>query len=266
MTRIPHKVKCALCFCTYLIISIASKKRASVHETSTKRSLTNTKFWNGYRIGDGIAFIADAPGCEQYPDSIVCSYRQKTNSPSDLSALNIVLESFYSKPGVVKASKRSIIVHARLGDGLCAQVDQLCRGSRLGIPDCWNHREDCWYDPGSASKFYAYSKEVYTALIPKLKQLPRYEVVIVADVHHWTRTKDPRKDFKVDEKYIQNLANFFTELGFPVHRRNPDLPDKDFIFLCSATIFIQGGGGFSELVAAVVDKRGGTVLKPGKSV
>ena len=80
---------------------------------------------------------------------------------------------------------------------------------------------------------------------------------------HWTRTPDPRRgNFRVDEKYLDSMAHFFRERGFEVILHEPNLPDSDFMYLCSAHVFVRGGGGYRALVARVVENRGGIVIEP----
>jgi len=222
------------------------------------------KFWNDYRIGDGIAKQYDAPGCEQYPNSIVCSYQQNTEVANDMDVLIEVLKKFEKKSGFRKVQQHAVLVHVRLGDGLCAQYDPKCQRASANIPNCWEEHTDCWYDPNSETKYYAYPKEWYYGVVSKLRK-SHYGglVIIVADKKHWTRSIDPRNgDFSVDDAYIESLVKFFRSHDFEVHVRQPNYPDRDFLYLCSANTFVQGGGGFSKLVASVVRQRGGTVHSP----
>jgi len=164
-----------------------------------------------------------------------------------------------------KVDKDIALVHARLGDGLCAKYDPPCRGTRNGDPDCWNDEEDGWFDR-SILRHYAYSKNWYEPVISQLHKLEVKRIFVVVDKFHWTRTPDPRQgDYSVDEGYLDKMVNFFREHGFEADVHVPHLPDSDFMYLCSATIFVRGGGGFSSLIATVVENRGGTLLVPSKA-
>ena len=230
---------------------------SSAHVTNVSFNAQN---WNEYRIGDGIAMHHGAPGCDAFPDSIVCAYLRITDVPNNISALVEVLE----KRSKARTESSVALLHARLGDGLCAVVDEPCRGTRSGVPDCWNNDEDCWFD-AEISRQYAYSKHWYTSVVSQLRQLRITSVRIVGDKFHWTRTPDPRQgNFSVDEAYMDAVVHFFRTRGFGVHIQEPQLPDSDFLFLCSAQVFVQGGGGYSALVARVVENRGGKVIIPAK--
>lgn len=225
------------------------------------KSTSSALAWNDYRLGDGVARRADAPGCERYPNSIVCLYSKETNKSDDVEALIRVLENKSWKFDV--AEPKTAIIHVRLGDGLCAESDERCRGKAQGSPDCWNDNRDCWYDSESSTKQYAYSKSWYISILRDLQEYHLEKIIVLGDKHHWTRTEDPRNgDFSVDDAYINNVADYFRSVFPHVEIRESALPDQDFLLMCSANIFVQGGGGYSALIAQVVEKRGGVVLKP----
>ena len=256
----------------FTILYTSWRQRVTVHAIddevapldATERNSTGFLSWNDYRIGDGIARQYDPPGCELYPGSIVCLYHQATRAANDLNVLEMVLKSVETTAGYEKAPDHAALVHVRLGDGLCGRIDPQCRGTRTDTPSCWERSSDCWYDPNSETKFYAYPRTWYHSVISELKNIQHDDkLIIVADKNHWTRTVDLRKgNFSVDDSYIEDVANFFRFHKFQVHIRQPNLPDQDFVFLCSAKVFVQGGGGFSKLVASIIEARGGTVVKP----
>jgi len=232
-------------------------------ENESTAAETISWHWNDYRIGDGIARRPDAPGCGRFPGSIVCEYSKKTREPNDIGALIHVLDSKAWNFAV--ADPYTVLVHVRLGDGLCAQIDEPCRGEARGTPDCWTNDSDCWYDEGSNTKQYAYSKHWYFQVLQDLQHTEAKRMVVLGEKRHWTRTPDPRNgNFSIDDAYLANLADFFRP-NFPqVELREPKFPDEDFFFLSSAKFFVQGGGGFSDLVAQIVKSRGGVVFKPRK--
>jgi len=211
--------------------------------------------WNQYRIGDGVDMYPGAPSCETFPGSIVCDYQRETDQPKNISTLIRVLDRRSKKI----AEDNVAFVHVRLGDGLCAKNDEPCRGIKSSDPDCWNDHRDCW-DDGIK---YAYSKDWYEPVVSQLRKMHVKQIIVVGDKFHWTRTPDPRHgDFSVDEAYLDRMARFFQSNGFKVVLQQPDFPDSDFILLCSARVFVRGGGGYSALVAHVVKNRGGVVIQP----
>ena len=129
--------------------------------------------WNEYRIGDGVALYPGAPACAEFPGSIVCAYHLETNQPNNISALVKVLD----QRAKTRIDDDIAVVHVRLGDGLCAKVDEPCRGTKTGDPDCWNHDEDCWYD-NTISRQYTYSKYWYESVISQLQKLEVKKIII----------------------------------------------------------------------------------------
>jgi len=215
--------------------------------------------WNTYRISDGIAQYA-GDVCQTHPGTLVCQYLKLTDKLNDMDVLLPLLESLQNNIDV--PDKATAILHLRTGDGLCHRYDPPCRGNRTDVPDCWLRDEDCWADVSiSPPRQYAFSVDWYTGLIDKLDGIEHIE--IVADPLHWTRTADPRGgNFTVDENYVKSAATFFQSLGFALSFREQRYPDVDFAYMCAASYFIQGGGGFSMLVSSVVRARGGHVFTP----
>ena len=224
---------------------------------------SNNMSWNAYRIGDGLARYPGAPGCDEFPQSLVCLYLQETRDKNDVTALMRVLDlGHWCRHPCITANLA--FVHLRLGDGLCAQYDEPCRGNRTDEPDCWNRERDCWYDPGAETKRYAFSKVWYLTVLEELSLLKDLEgITIVSDKYHWTRTKDPRDgNFSVDDTYLNNVVKFFGARFSNVKLHPQGTPDEDFALLCKSEVFVSGGGGFSSLISEVVRRRGGRVIKP----
>jgi hypothetical protein len=62
-------------------------------------------------------------------------------------------------------------------------------------------------------------------------------------------------------KYVKQLEQSLSRSGFKVVKRvDCGTADEDFVFMASSRIFIQGGGGYSKLVATMVKMNGGEVL------
>ena len=231
-----------------------------------KHAASSLSPWNDYRISDGILRQYDAPGCETYPTSLVCKYHIEAAGSSglNLGALLRVLERIErQKPLWRDHSEKTALLHLRLGDGLCAQLDPTCRGERIDIPNCWENDEDCFVNPNSVTNQYALSSRWYGNIFVQLESLHVRGIIIIGDKYHWTRTPDPRKGkYSIDDTYVAHVAEAFRIRSFSVTVREPTSPDEDFVRLGSARIFVQGGGGYSTLIASVVRARGGIVLQP----
>ena len=222
--------------------------------------------WTPYRISDGIMYYPGAPGCTEFPGSLVCLYQSRTRQKGDLRALLESLDLLEQKrPSPLQPNDKTVVVHLRLGDGLCAQNDLECRGNTSSVPSCWESDSDCWQDPVTKRQ-YAFSKMWYFSVARQLSA--KHSVVIVGDAKHWTRGGgDPRNgNFSVDERYRQDVADFFASFGHTVSVREGASPDDDFIYMCRSKKYVQSGGGLSALVGSVVSLRGGAVIQPSLSL
>jgi len=247
-------------------------------------SSNNTKddsvSWNDYRIGDGVIFgtLKKKKVCEQWPDSLLCEYLKRTSQKKNSTILADIVSQWNTSRGrhTNKPCTSTTVLHLRLGDGLCGRYDlgswsgTRCKGAKVGttnarIPSCWEKDTDCFVN--QHKDFYAYPKNYYepvaTDLLESVGNVTR--IVVVADPSHWTRNKDMRNgNFSIDYAYRDNVISFFRSKGF--HnikvRKDSSRPDEDFVFMSSAQNFVQGGGGYSELISSVVSANGGRVFKP----
>lgn len=247
--------------CCCLVLFFTATKFRTDPDTVASTSLNN------YRLSDGILRQYDAPGCELFPNSLVCMYHHEANDSEELNMVALLRVIERNEQRMVKTvHEHTAFVHVRLGDGLCAQYDIQCRGERVDVPSCWESDYDCWRDANSVTKQYCYSKHWYDDVFDQLANLRVQRIEIIGDMHHWTRTSpDPRKgDFTIDKAYVTDLANALRMRHFDVFVRDPRTPDEDFLYMCSAEVFVQGGGGYSALIASVVEARGGNVLRPSR--
>lgn len=214
-----------------------------------------------YRLGDGLKFYPYTPGCKEFPDSIVCAYQTRTREANSLPDLLKVLDARnQTHPGPVPDPQVAVI-HVRLGDGLCTEVDSRCNRISSGPSDCWNDAHDCFAALDAPNPRYAYPKEYYFKVVEELKKNNVQRLVIMTNMKHWTNPSVTRMNgTAADERYLSQLRSFLQPRGFNVTVRLDADPDEDFTYACAARMFVQGGGGFSKLIARVVQARGGVVL------
>ena len=269
----------------YSLASASSSPKVKCSSLPKSAPPPPSRQWNGYRIGDAIMHGYYTPDCSStsfLAGTIACAYRNHTSTYHNISTLIHVLESYEqsrqhqqhepnqevtpqcyndddtddttTSTSSIVPDSTVVVVHLRLGDGLCAQHPHPTNGCQrrrphTTLPDCWNDHADCWQSP----YHYAFSREYYQTLRPALETLaatgtkPRLAAVLVSDAAHWTRTIDARNgNYTIDNVYRQNVATFSRQLGFRVQLRNAErsttTPDDDFAYLCGATTFVQGGG------------------------
>ena len=264
----------------------ASKEKVSTQKTSTneiRRDFNIGRDWNGYRIGDGIKFTYLPKKCSDpsWSWTLVCLYQNRTEERNNI---DILLETLGEQQTIIRREQPllelpktdQVIMHLRLGDGLCGDERwdhvSFCgeqRPTNAGrFRNCWEHDYDCFFYNGNR---YAYSQRWYDTIASDLASVASEissNISIVSDARHWTRGPDRRKgNYSVDNKYRQEIASFlrgldFTSIEFRNNEETHNSPDQDFAYLCSAKVFVPGGGGYSRLAAQVVERRGGMVIKP----
>lgn len=238
-----------------------------IQEPSQRLGVTPVSrfYFNRYRIADIVKGVPRASDniCLRFPQTLGCLYTELSNGTS--SNITLLLHILQQRRLTAVPQDNDIVVHLRLGDGLCAYVDNPpCPQMRTRTPDCWNDSADCWRGGELGQHHFAYSKDAY---FPVLRELLRAHlgkrIIVISEKRHWTRSSDPRTgDFTVDDTYVQNFVSFFESQGFAVIVFQPRTPDDDFQFACAAQTFIPGGGGYSDLIGTVVAANGGVVIRP----
>merc|ERR1719498_43149 len=102
-------------------------------------------------------------------------------------------------------------------------------------------------------------------MINKLKSYDITDIVIIGSSYHSNERRDSKEMYirKTDLsfEYVGLLQRFLEQNGFRVFTRiNCGSPDQDFIFMSSASLFIQGCGSYSRYVGRMVERNGGKIL------
>lgn len=256
-------VSCVLCYAVLAKLLKMPTAAGKFNGCPPVEKSTNGPNWNIYRLSDAIGHLPNITGCESYPTSLACDYERETQQPNDLAALTRILK--LKKWRRARPRKRVAIFHARLGDGLCAQIDPQCRGNRTDIPDCWNSDADCFQNPASKRKQYALSKLWYVSVMEEIRRLD-FDIqtaTVIANKRYWSRSTDPRNcDYTVDDAYLKKMSSFLRKYFKRVELREEGRADEDFVFMSSANVFVPSGGGYSALIAQVVIANNGTVVRP----
>jgi hypothetical protein len=213
--------------------------------------------WNNYRLGDVVKRRPTAPGCARFPNTIACAYEASQAQASDMSTLLRIVQA---RKQTDVPSAQSVVVHVRIGDGI--------KG-----PDCWHHSGDCFSNFGDGDDkgkvfLYALSQQYYTALLSRIPA--GHDIILVGAAGHSTRhglfgfgKHAVQKEMRWSDSYVHNAIHFFEKHGFKVRARQGADPDTDFTFMAMARTFVQGGGGYSGLIAQMVKLNGQTVLHTG---
>ena len=228
--------------------------------------------WEFYRLGDMVAMWGERrSGCSQaectsahwantvedfhcsaWPASLACRYCRATNEENNYKALADIIQNVDS----ANTPEADVAVaHLRVGDVLSdnwlgaggSSVERILDGPPI-CSGVWTNEDH----GGETRRCYIKNLAYYDIQIRKLPPSVR-TVYLVAGSHH-------RGGYQRSSDYIRGVRNFFNSKGFRVHLRLGGSPDEDVVFMSRAKHFIQGGGGFSILLAGVVKEMGGTVL------
>lgn len=248
--------------------------------------LASINNWGDYVVGDvvnGVGAGHTEKGWlwihekyrRRWPDSISTAYMNRTHSEHQYITLcDIVRERGIAHEELLPPP-HEVVVHLRLGD-IVNHPDQVGHsgffkgefGAVTTVKELWEHG-----DGEAGWRHYIKGRPYYERAIGNL---PRYvrNVTIVGYAHHASDavqaedqasrgngTKPQRS-----EEYRDLVVEFFESKGFRVTRRWEHLPDDDFVYMSHAPYFIEGGGGYSRLVAQCVKRLGGKasrVLDPG---
>lgn len=213
-----------------------------------------TEKWSGYRLADALSgwYFRDKIEGQKisreqlidlykiYGPNFVVSYFQNFQQSPDIN-----LQPFYTliKSYLLSLSPKLAVIHIRTGDTMC---------------------DTSWDNPTMyrinqrGMKMYTFPGKYYEYVSQELRKLNVKEVIISTSTYHSESDIDKNM---LSMKYISKIKHFFEDEGFRTNvRLNCDTPDNDYIFMSSAKIFVQGGGGYSRFISRIVEKNNGTVI------
>lgn len=183
----------------------------------------------------------------------------------DFSALARAIDS-YTAAAAIRSCPRpgsdTVVVHLRLGDTVRAGDWELDRGGLSGRMMRMQHHNPAIHLtglPGRRGCPYVFPKDFYIAAVARFPSTVR-KVLLVGSLDH-SNSNDPEMTAHSLE-YRKAASQFFEAQGFDVVHHWWGLPDEDFALMVRSSLFVPGGGGFAELVAACALKLGAEVIIP----
>ena len=203
-----------------------------------EKFLINENKWLNYRLGDCIKNYSNLRNntIKNYPNSLgskfvhrIRSLNLKNETHQDkLNVLNSIIKE--EKKKYTLPNENDVVFHLRLGDILSKYNNDKFNFTRKNWGTDINKLE---------------------SILQKIKEKHKVsKFYIVYGAHVKNINVNLNKQFL--EKIKQLCKKDFTE----VILRNTD-PDSDFIFMCSAKIFIKSGGGFSRYISNIVKMNNG---------
>ena len=190
----------------------------------------------------------------KWPNSIAARYLTTTDDESNYKVLAQILQQ-EAEPTAVPTPADALVVHLRVGDVV---EDVHLQYSVQTMVESPYEVCDPLPDQGNAHRHcYIHNGNYYRRQLAKLPaDYDRHTVVLVAGAH-----QSSPKGFPRSSEYIRRVAQLFSDEGFRhVQLRLAQPPDDDVAFMCRSKYFMQGGGGYSMMVAGVVKELGGNVF------
>jgi len=213
--------------------------------------------WDSYRIGDMVAITDERDEgewyhCHYWPTSLACLYMKATKRENDYALLaRIIRERFWDREG---PGPNAATVHLRVGDVLNGRWRSIGDVLNNSSPICYS----VWTDKnhgGLNRMCYSKNLDYYRWVITQLPESVD-AIYLMAGSHHNIRFDHDAKS----SEYIRRVRDFFVSKGYWVGMRLGQPPDDDVVFVAKSKYFVQGGGGYSILLAGVNEAMGGTVV------
>ena len=205
----------------------------------------------GYRLGDMIKSKSMRAGdggrqfhLDHYPDSIASEYMRRTDEESNIEILESIVSERSVRPEQVPDSN-TLILHLRIGD----VIDQTPHMVKEFLARYVLYSNGVNYV--KPLSYYEAVHKKMTAADPNISK-----VVILGGYHKVLKRKAK------SQKYVDRIQQFFESKNMSVTLRINMDADEDFIFMSNSSYFTPSGGGFSELVKKIVQKRGKTIIAP----
>lgn len=174
----------------------------------------------------------------KYPKSIANKYYNSVKKlPEDKKWNNIkIISEIVDEISSEKPSSEIIVIHLRLGDAIL------------------NYKNDKFIFRGNSSGV-KYGTPIYK-LEQFFKKNKKKKILLVYGIHNGAGY-----NIKYSNIYLNKLRKILKENNIVFSERHNNNPDLDFSFMCKSSHFVKSGGGFSNLIASVVEYRGNKVYK-----
>jgi hypothetical protein len=207
---------------------------------------------------------------------------QQGTGPNDFALLRKIINKRKAQlPHDLLPQPNTLLIHLRLGDTIDCAVDsvpellfQQCYYYRGNVSSPATRSNDLCRNPGvkkpndepllTAWNAYVLPLSHYSQLLRRQDVLRRYKSIVImgsahqAEMMMYPYTRNATKSCLYTVALRNYLERFFVN-NTSVTMRLAHPPDDDIIFASQVDGFVQGGGGYSRLLARLVKESGGTV-------
>jgi len=220
-------------------------------------SLYSSRF--GYRLGDVIRSGKISPAAQKqhdelYPDSIATDYMRATQESrighvykrdhdEDRQLLWELIERHAN--GTLLPSSRTAVIHLRVGDVIDFEPASrpnsvfLCRALRTG----------------TANNFYVRPLVYWSRVADDMIASGIHDATLVAGSH--MKPTGATNRLSRSCQYVYAVGRYLEKRRISVAYRLGGDPDDDFVYISHARYFVPSGGGFSSVLARLVEEAGG---------
>lgn len=174
---------------------------------------------------------------KHFPNSIATEYMLATNKSGDYEQLIKIINN--RKPTI--KLDNYLTIHLRIGD----VIDY----SKKNLNEML-HKYTLYYNKVNYVKPFDY----YEKIINKIKKYDIKNVMLIGGFH-----REGNHQKSID--YVNYIQKYFISKGFNCSKRIDNDPDDDFLIMCNSKFFVPSGGGFSNIIKVIVNKKGGTVIE-----
>ena len=169
-----------------------------------------------------------------FPDSIAVEYMRRTEYSYDYKVLEDIIDGIPLLP-----SKKTLIIHLRCGDVL--------EKSPYSVSEHLN--SELRYKNGI---YYVKPRSYYNRILQNIKKYDIKNVEIITGFHN-------SKKYPKSIVYINAIKNMF-DFKYKTRVISGRSPDYDFAYMSHSKYFVKSGGGFSRLIAKMVERNNGICL------
>lgn len=199
----------------------------------------NNEYWIGYRLGDIIKYWNNLKHQKtnfEYINSIKYKY---PNSIGDI----------YLKKNVNKKKKNFDLLFRIIDEKIInKKPNEISMHLRIGDVLNFDKNKNLIYLNEYVTRVTEIEK-----IIPLLKNKKKINIFYGS---HYNLKKD------ISEKYLNEIRTLLNKNNIKIIENNSGNPDYDLLNMCNSKIFIQSGGGFSNIIAKYIKSRGGKVINP----
>ena len=221
--------------------------------------------WEQYRLADFFYLTEGKKRYEQFPNTIIYNYYNRTSERSKYKVLLDVIDDVQARRKVEMPQDDCCVVHLRTGDIIDNSeftVDQFLSEKRYFQ---YNHEEGDYIR--KEWNQYVKTADYYEKVAIKLKKLGINKVSFSYNLNfNPFPTSERRKIYLRSDnnikstEYVQKINAFFSERSFNIIRYDRHDIDYDFIYMCNSSFFVPSGGGLSKAVLNIVKLKGKTVV------